>query len=321
MRSRANQIDFRNLRSIGFIFLLLIAWNPAGVAQEKDPPDVIKVNTDLVVFDVQVIDKKTKSPISDLTPADFEIADRGILQKITYFSHDELPLSIMLLLDVSGSVRPAIHRIRDGALEALGRLKPEDEVAVMAFASSAELVQDFTRNRDLIAKTIKMATAAETLGRATNFAPALDEAALKMFDTPQANRCVIIIVTDNLVLSWPIQEKKIFANLFDRGTTVYGLLVNSGVANAMGVGATRGMERYAAQTGGEVIRTNDNHIADQLAALIDRLRLRYALGYKPSDTAEDGKFRPVEIRLATRDSKQQTLVLTKRGYYFRRRSS
>ena len=85
----------------------------------------------------------------------------------------------------------------------------------------------------------------------------------------------------------------------------------------MGVGATRGMERYAAQTGGEVIRTNDNHIADQLAALIDRLRLRYALGYKPSDTAEDGKFRPVEIRLATRDSKQQTLVLTKRGYYFR----
>ena len=113
----------------------------------------------------------------------------------------------MLLLDVSGSVRPAIHRIRDGALEALGRLKPEDEVAVMAFASSAELVQDFTRNRDLIAKTIKMATAAETLGRATNFAPALDEAALKMFDTPQANRCVIIIVTDNLVLSWPIQEK------------------------------------------------------------------------------------------------------------------
>jgi hypothetical protein len=122
MRQIAQRIDLRRLRSIRFLFLFLIVSNSAGVAQEKEATDVIKVNTDLVVFDVQVMDKKTKTVLTDLTEADFEIFDRGTKQTVSYFSHDELPLSIMLLLDVRDSVRPFIRRIRDGALDALSSL-------------------------------------------------------------------------------------------------------------------------------------------------------------------------------------------------------
>src|SRR6266446_83019 len=74
-----------------------------GLAQEKEPTEVIKVNTDLVVFDAQVIDKKTKRIIGDLGKDDFQITENGIRQTVSYFSRDELPLSILLLLDVSGS--------------------------------------------------------------------------------------------------------------------------------------------------------------------------------------------------------------------------
>ena len=67
-------------------------------AQEKDSVDVIKFNTDLVVFDAQVIDKKTRRIMGELTKSDFEVSDGGVRQEISYFSRDELPLSVMLLL-------------------------------------------------------------------------------------------------------------------------------------------------------------------------------------------------------------------------------
>src|SRR5438552_16983602 len=151
------------LKSIRFLklirspsFLIAVAvFSLAGVchtsvAQQKEPTDVIKVNTDLVVFDAQVIDKKSKRVIGDLTKDDFEITENGVKQSVSYFSRDELPLSIMLMLDVSGSVRPILHQIRDGALNALQRLKPEDQVAVMAFGTTHELVQGLTKDRALV---------------------------------------------------------------------------------------------------------------------------------------------------------------------------
>jgi hypothetical protein len=70
-----------------------------------------------------------------------------VRREITFFSRDELPLSVLLLLDVSGSVRSIVRRIAEGALNAMQRLKPADEVAVMAFANEPHLVQGFTRDR------------------------------------------------------------------------------------------------------------------------------------------------------------------------------
>src|SRR5256714_12834857 len=147
------------------------------VAQQREPDEVIKVNTDLVVFDVQVIDKKSKRIIGDLTRDDFVVTDNGVKRQISYFSRDELPLSIILLLDVSRSVRPILHDIRDGALNALQRLKPEDQVAVMAFSERTGLAQDFTKDRALAARKIQEVTATSVLGNGTFLPIALREAA------------------------------------------------------------------------------------------------------------------------------------------------
>src|SRR6266849_6872897 len=170
----------RLLLLVAAISLLLIAACGTCFSQDKEPTDVIRVNTDLVVFDAQVIDKKTKRVIGDLTKEDFEVSDNGVRQQISYFSRDELPLSIMLLLDVSGSVRPILHQIRDGALNALQRLKPDDQVAVMAFATTRELVVDFTKDRAMVSKRIEAATATDRLGQGTLLGPALDDAAIRM---------------------------------------------------------------------------------------------------------------------------------------------
>jgi VWFA-related protein len=324
MRQHVHQIGLRRLYAISFIFFCLIACASAGLGQEKDPTDVIKVNTDLVVFDVQVIDKKTKTVLTDLTEADFEIFDRGTKQTVSYFSHDELPLSIMLLLDVSDSVRPFIRRIRDGALEALRHLKAEDQVAVMAFATTPELVQDFTVDRNLVATQIEAATSDDKLGVKTGFAAAMDDAAVRMLNAPPGNRSVIIVITDNFFFTSPYQEQIILADLFQSGSVVYGLLVNtSNPYTSLNGSYHPGVDRYVEKTGGELVYANNKEVAGKLALLIDHLRLRYAVGFRPTDNSDDNKFRSVEIKIANnqRKDKKAVVVLTRGGYYFRRRSS
>lgn len=313
------------LSPIAFAGLLVFAFNLTTFAQEKDPIDVVRVNTDLVVFDAQVIDKKSKRTIGDLKKEDFEIVDSGVKQEISYFSRDELPLSILLMLDVSGSVRPILHQIRDGALNALMRLKPEDEVAVMAFGTAYDLVQDFTKDRALISRQIQAATADDRLGRGTFLSSALESAAAHMQQAPApSSRRVIIIVTDNIAITPDRETKYIIDELFESGTVVYGLIVQAALGKVFKIMSfgqlSKGVNSFVEQTGGEIFGADKKEVDTKLAVIIDRLRARYAIGFRPADAANDGKFRKVEIRIQTsKTRKEKPQVITKRGYYLQRR--
>ena len=313
---------------IQFISRLLAVttlFSAAAIAQEKDPIDVVKVNTDLVVFDAQVIDKKTKRTLGDLAKEDFEITENGVRQEVSYLSRDELPLSIMLMLDVSGSVRPILHQIRDGALNALMRLKTEDEVAVMAFGTTYKLVQDFTKDRALISRQIEMATADDQLGSGTFLASALESAATHMQRAPApSSRRVIIIVTDNIAITPDRETKYILEELFESGTVVYGLIVKAAfgkVVKILSFGQlSKGVNDFVSQTGGELFGADKKEVDEKLGMVIDRLRARYAIGFRPADTNNDGKFRHVEIKISTvKKRKEKPLVITKRGYYLKRK--
>jgi VWFA-related protein len=312
---------------IAAVLVSLTTGLPAKcLAQEKEPVDVIKVDTDLVVFDAQVIDKKTKRLIGDLTKDDFEVTEKGAKQPISYFGRDELPLSIMLLLDVSGSVRPILHQIRDGALGALQRLKPEDQVAVMTFANTSKLAQDFTKDRSLAARKIEEATATDALGSGTLLGPALDSATIHMQTAPtQTSRRVIIIVTDNIAFTTGYEQKEILEELLDSGTVVYGLIVRAAIGkvfNVLFLGQLKGVNRFVEETGGETLGADKKEVDTKLGVIIDRLRARYALGFRPTRTADKDEFHPVEIKISSvHKRKEKPVVLTKRGYYLRRPAS
>jgi VWFA-related protein len=301
----------------GFIIL---SFAPLATAQETD--DVIKVNTDLVVLDAQVLDKK-KRIVGDLTREDFELTDRGVSREITYFSRDELPLSIILLLDVSRSVRPILHDIRDGALHALRRLKPDDQVAVMAFSDRTKLAQDFTTDRELVSRTIEEVTATDVLGNATFLGPALESAAIHMQQAPSPNsRRVIIVITDNIAATSDRQERDVLEQLFETGTVVDGLIVRGNfgrVFNIVSFGQIKAVNKFVEQTGGEVFGANTKEVDERLGLVIDRLRARYAIGFRPAEGIDDGSLRPVELKIKdTKQRRGKLVVLTKRGYYLRR---
>jgi VWFA-related protein len=308
-------------RSI-FVFLSGVLLLACSVASAQQDVDVVKVDTNLVVFDAQVVDKKTGHIIGDLKKEDFELTDNGKRQTIDYFSRDELPLSIILLLDVSRSVRPIIHDVRDGALNALQRLKPDDQVAIMAFSESTTVAQDFTTDRALAAQKIQEATATSVLGNGTFLPSALREAAFQMehSKTPSSRR-VIIVITDNIA---PAGGADTSHDIFESGAVVYGLIVRAAIGkvfNIVSLGQIKAVNKFAEETGGEVMGADKKEVDERLGQMIDRLRARYAIGFRPSDTNDTGMFRPVKITVSTaKKRKEKPIVLTRRGYYLKKRS-
>src|SRR5258708_7362814 len=133
--------------------------DPAG-----PPETVFKLNVNLVVVDAQVLHKKTGGSVESLTPADFRLYENGVLQRISYFSQDELPLSVVFLFDLTDSVRPVLKPLAEGAYKALTHLKPEDEAAVMVYFAHAQLLEEFTTDHSLIVRAIDRASRMERRG-------------------------------------------------------------------------------------------------------------------------------------------------------------
>src|ERR1044072_1506715 len=119
-----------NLACFNLVFLLFLSCVTPGLGFGQTPADeTLKLITDLVVLDAQVLNKKTGAPIGNLKKEDFAIYEDGVKQEITHFSQDRLPLSILLVIDTSGSVWDVINDLRDKTVESLERLKESDEVA------------------------------------------------------------------------------------------------------------------------------------------------------------------------------------------------
>jgi VWFA-related protein len=296
------------------------------VAQQPATEDVVRINTNLVVLDALVIDKKTGQPVRSLRATDFELVVDDIRQDITYFSEDQLPLSVLLLLDVSNSVVPFIEQVGQSARNALERLKPQDEVAVMAFAIDSKLVQDFSKDRQLVSEKIMEASRVGTLGGGTFFNDAL-RAAYRVMEKASnpVSRRVILVVSDN-ISSQKGSDKHLIADLVEAGIVVYGLVVRGGIGKVLNVftfGKMHGLDDYTAATGGELIGAKKKEIDDRLEKLINHLRARYSMGFKPPETTFDGKLHRIKLTIppAILKQKGKLAVRTRTGYYLRRQNT
>ncbi|HEV2448358.1 MAG TPA: VWA domain-containing protein, partial [Candidatus Sulfopaludibacter sp.] len=174
------------------------AWIPflAVAAWGQDNTPVFRVNSELVLLDVQVLHIKTNTAMGQLQAKDFEISEDGAPQKISFFEHDRLPLSVVLLFDLTDSVRGVLRRLAEGAQAALDHLKPEDEVAVMVYAASARLVDGFTRDHARTAAAVARAADMKS-DDAAFFNEAVYQAATQLESSANpSSRRVILWLTD-----------------------------------------------------------------------------------------------------------------------------
>lgn len=328
--------------------LLAASLGIASIALGQSDP-VFRVNTDLVLVDAQVVSKKTGRTIGALKRENFILTEDGVKQEIAFFSQNELPLSIVFLFDLTDSVRPVLKPLAAGALEALQHLKPEDETAVMVYAASAQVVQDFTTDRALTVAAIQKSSDMQS-DEAAFFNEGVYQAAVQSGKavSPMSRR-VIIWLTDN-VPNVPSEfvrrhfgksipagslhsESDAFQQLFETGTVVSSIVERSAMSDfflvfqkknpllAMGRmhNPPGDVYKYTRETGGQVMTSGKQEVAMKLAELIDQIRTRYSLGYRPAADLPAGKFCEIRISMSPEVEKRegQLLVKAKRGYYRR----
>ena len=225
-----------------------------------------------------------------------------------------------------------IEHIRNGALRALQQLKPEDEVALMVFATKVKLVQDFTQDRKLVADEIARVNETARVGRNTMLNEGVYRAATHLRQaTNPVRRRVIIPITDDVssqLIFVGHSEKEVLEQLFEGGIVIYGVIVYrwEKIEKVMQYNPTRVLEKqlvrgsiktYAHKTGGEVVGAKREEIEVKLAELIDHLRTRYSLGYVSSNTKQNGAFRKVKVKPSPEAEQREgkLTILTKQGYY------
>jgi VWFA-related protein len=309
--------------------------SPSATVTEDE--EVIKLTTELVSFDVQVFDRRLRQPVGGLVLENFEIYDENKKQEITYFSQDRLPLSVLLLLDISRSTQPFFSLIKASALRALKLLKPEDEVSVMAFSSQYSAIDGYTTNKAVIPDYIDELLTRGSSGGYTFATEALQASRthLDRYATKGARK-VVILITDNIFNS-PVngyRASTVIDNLLQDNITVCGLLIGlkplfrapptvgshywgaqqppAGRVRSQDVGDAY---QYAAQTGGEVFDLRRDFIVGEelrnpinsnfgqeftlsFVQLIENLRARYSLAYvPPTDPKRAGQFRQVRVKV------------------------
>jgi VWFA-related protein len=326
------------------IFGLSILTQLRGQNSQSGEP-VFRINVRLVQVDTQVLNKKTRHAARELKKEDFEIYEDNIRQQVSSFSQDTLPLSVVLLFDLTDSVRPVLKSLGEGALEALHHLKPEDEVTVMVYAASAQVLQEATTDRSLAVAAIEKASRMES-GEAAFFNEGIFQAADELTKSKNAyNRRVIIWLTDNvpnipsedsvplryrrsLNGAMPHTQADAMRHLLRTNTVVCSLVKQSdmsisGESGLMSKPAERMLHppgevyKYAAVTGGQVIEFKKKELSEKLALLIDDLRLRYSLGYHPSAQKPKGKYCAIKVKLTPETKKAigNVTVEARQGYY------
>jgi VWFA-related protein len=310
----------------------LTAWVTWGLAAALAIPALpqepvtqgpaIRTQVNLVNLFVTVRDKN-KRIATDLKKEDFKIAEDGQDQQIAFFSKEvTLPITLALLLDTSGSEQFMLGAIQDMGGRFLDRvIRKGDEALIMSFDTDVDLLSDFTDDRGQLDRAIRKARInTPSSGGMINPGPvptshvtgtALYDAIYLACNeklTSEAGRKAIVLVTDAQDEGSKVRIEEAIEAAQRTDTVIHLLLVadsrfggNSGVAH-----------RLTEETGGRMIVANsEKHLAEAFDQISEELRSQYTLGYYPSNSTHDGKFRKIKVDMANHDLK----VLARKGYY------
>ena len=309
--------------------LTLASTRPVSleVPQQNQASQPTTNSSERVLLDVLVRQRSSGKTVIGLNKQDFSIYEADVKQEIEEFKQDGSPASIVLLLDVSKSMDMIVRRIREGARTAWREFGLSDEVAIMTFAKSVEVVQGFTRDKQILIDRIGQIYAVTSdKGRGeTNLEDAIYQAAVYLGNSssPERHRFVFV-VSDGQSNQLVGHSKKVALQaLFTCGGALYCLIV-SGSPFFSDPGDNT-LANYAEETGGlsaivenfKLPYIHKLELDEKLGLLIALLRHRYRIAYRPSNSKRDGKFRKIKVTVSADVERRlgKVAVVTHRGYY------
>jgi Ca-activated chloride channel homolog len=287
--------------------------------QRVDKDGVIKVDTDLVLLDVTVVDQNNVSVMS-LKKEDFSVYEDKVKQAIENVNREEVPVSFGLVIDTSGSMRTKLQTVSDASVSLIKQMRVDDEAFVASFKAEPELVQDFTADRRELEDAISELY--------TSGGTALLDAIIATADYAQEKgkrrRKALVIISDGLEKNSSVKEKEVMEAIKEDEVQVYlvGFIdeemeEKSLFGKSPAKKAKELLSRIADDSGGKAYFPKDISEIPAIAAQIAKdLRTQYVVSYYPSNDKRDGTFRNIQVSV-NQAGGRKLIARTRRGYYAR----
>ena len=278
----------------------------------------IGVKVDLVMLYASVMNKNNHF-VSGLEQNQFRVFEDGAAQKIESFTRENVPVSMGIVLDLSGSMRGKIDKVNSAALAFLQALNPADEFFLIGFNDDVELLQDYTGDIDEIRDAMENTVVA---GK-TFLYDAIYLGVEKAQAGVKPKRAIVVITDGNDDTSY-YSLKELLAKIQESDVQVFciGLLDDLPQKGLFRRWSNPEAKRYhdalvsiSEETGGNAFfpqgPSEIHGIVDEIAK---DLRSQYSIGYFSSNTAHDGAFRKIKIELTGKKNDGMT-IRHRRGYF------
>ena len=299
-------------------FIVLAQETPQKLEkQDKDKDYTLSVVVEEVQLPISVLDKDGR-PVNGLTKNDFAIFEDNVQQQIQIFKHEDIPLSLGLVIDNSGSMRNKRERVNSATLTFARESNPEDETFIVNFDDAAYLEQDFTGSiGDLIDALDNIDTRGET---------ALYDAVYLSVDHVKAgkkDKRVLLLISDGEDNVSKYGLNKVINALRESKVTLYaiGLLEENDQRGGLfkkppSKKAKEVLQKFAEITGGQAYFPKSlDEVEELVKDIAHEIRNHYTVSYTPSNRKLDGSWREIRVKVNPPKTTTKVTVHTKQGYF------
>jgi VWFA-related protein len=293
------------------------AQSPVSSPSPTPPPFKLEVDVDVVSVTAVVHDKAGRF-VPGLGPKDVEVYEDGVRQEVSFFqeasgaAEQKIPLSVVLVLDSSGSMAKSMRFLREAAITFISKLEEVDSGLIVQFNESVKGSAEFTGDVDRLEQFVESLQA----WGGTALYDAVHYGLGRVRDKP--GRKAVIVFSDGADHNSSTPEQEVVDYARSVEATVYSILIK-GEEGLLGRSPRGFLRKIAQETGGSFFSPDKvGDLVKVFSGISDELHHHYLLAYTPKK-APDGIWRTIEVRLVNRKEAQ---VRVRKGYFAvkRRRS-
>jgi VWFA-related protein len=297
--------------------LVLAATIPGAAAGDQRHSDEgeasrFHASSEMVLVNASVVDSRGR-PISGLTRENFRLFESHAEKKIAWFSEDQAPLSMLIVFDTSGSMEGKLSRCAEAVADLIRSSQTGDEFALVTFSDQPRLMQTWTRDETAIPSALMSARTRGT----TALIDALRFAG-RYANTGSKTRKLLFVLSDGGDNSSRYTEAQVLRQLQEMDLELYAVNIHEPGATPPYPGLVEGPALLGRLCEGLAGRYIGIERMGELGEAVERIRReirsQYVLGYRPGALERDGRYHPVEVKVAPPAGMHRISVRWRRGW-------
>jgi Ca-activated chloride channel family protein len=284
-------------------FVVALAFTVQTAAGVQPP--AFRSETRLVVVHATVRNARGEL-VTTLGRGAFTVYEDGRRQPITLFRNDDIPVSLGLLIDNSGSMRTLRSKVEAAALALVRASNPQDEVFVLNFNDKTRIDVPFTSDVGVLEAGIARV---DSIG-GTAMRDAIDLGQTYLADHGTRDRKLLLVITDGIDNASTVTRDRIEKQASERDTVVFAVGLFGGADRASD--GRHELDRLAERTGGAAFYPGDiDDIGTVALEIAQQIRTQYTIAYAPTNQALDGTYRTIRVTVS---APERMTVRTRTGY-------